>query len=89
VLLAHQPRAVFEAARRGVGLQLSGHTHGGQIQPWRYLVRLQQPVVAGLAHVGGTAVYVRDGTGFWGPPMRLGTHAEITLITLRAPRRRS
>jgi uncharacterized protein len=85
VLLAHQPKAVLEASRAGVGLQLSGHTHGGQIWPWRYLVRLQQPVVRGLRRFGDTLVYVSDGTGFWGPPMRLGTRAEITLITLRAP----
>ncbi len=85
VLLAHQPKAVLEAQRHGVGLVLSGHTHGGQIWPWRYFVYLQQPVVAGLRRYGETQVYVSDGTGFWGPPMRLGTRSEITLITLRAP----
>ncbi|HEY8945261.1 MAG TPA: metallophosphoesterase, partial [Polyangiaceae bacterium] len=78
VLLAHQPRAVFEARDRGVGLQLSGHTHGGQIWPWNFLVRLQQPVVSGLARFGSTLVYVSNGTGYWGPPMRLGAPAEIT-----------
>jgi len=86
VLLAHQPRAVFEACKRGVGLILSGHTHGGQIWPWRYLVYLQQPYVSGLHDHEGTQVYVSEGTGFWGPPMRLGSTAEITLVTLRAPR---
>src|SRR4029077_15289474 len=84
VLLAHQPRAVAEAARHGVGLQLSGHTHGGQIWPWKYLVYLQQPVVAGLAKSGRTLVYVSCGTGYWGPPMRLGAPAEITRITLES-----
>jgi predicted MPP superfamily phosphohydrolase len=83
VLLAHQPRAVFDATRHGVGLQLSGHTHGGQIWPWNYAVRLQQPVVAGLARFGETQVYVSSGTGYWGPPMRLGAPAEITRVTLR------
>ncbi|HSU38958.1 MAG TPA: metallophosphoesterase [Polyangiaceae bacterium] len=83
VLLAHQPRAVFEAAEHGVGLQLSGHTHGGQIWPWNYAVRLQQPVVRGLARFGETQVYVSSGTGYWGPPMRLGAPAEITRVTLR------
>jgi predicted MPP superfamily phosphohydrolase len=83
VLLAHQPRAVFEAVVHGVGLQLSGHTHGGQIWPWNWLVRLQQPVVAGLARFGDTQVYVSRGTGYWGPPMRLGAPAEITRVTLR------
>ncbi len=84
VLLAHQPRAVAEASTMGVGLQLSGHTHGGQIWPWNWLVRLQQPVVSGLAKVGDTLLYVSNGTGYWGPPMRLGAPAEITEITLRA-----
>ena len=83
VLLAHQPRAVFEAVKHGVGLQLSGHTHGGQIWPWTYLVRLQQPVVAGLARFSDTQVYVSRGTGYWGPPMRLAAPAEITRLTLR------
>jgi len=86
VLLAHQPRIADEAARHDVGLVLSGHTHGGQIWPWRYLVYLQQPYVSGLHdHGGGTQVYVSEGTGFWGPPMRLGSTAEIALVTLRSP----
>jgi predicted MPP superfamily phosphohydrolase len=85
VLLAHQPRAVFEASQNGVGLQLSGHTHGGQIWPWSWLVRLQQPVVSGLARFGETLIYVSNGTGYWGPPMRLGAPAEITKLVLLAP----
>ena len=84
VLLAHQPRAIHEAAAHGVGLQLSGHTHGGQIFPWNFMVRLQQPYVAGLARHRGTQLYVSRGTGYWGPPMRLGAPAEITRIRLRA-----
>jgi hypothetical protein len=83
VLLAHQPRAVEEAARLGVDLQLSGHTHGGQIWPWGWLVYLQQPFVRGLCSVGATRLYVSCGTGYWGPPMRLGTESELTAITLR------
>jgi predicted MPP superfamily phosphohydrolase len=86
VLLAHQPAAVREAARHGVGLQLSGHTHGGQIWPFSYLVRLQQPYLAGLAREGDTQIYVSCGTGYWGPPMRLNAPAEITEIILQ-PRR--
>jgi predicted MPP superfamily phosphohydrolase len=85
VLLAHQPKAVFEAMKHGVGLQLSGHTHGGQIWPWSYLVRLQQPVVSGLARFGRTQVLVSNGTGYWGPPMRLGAPAEITRVVLLSP----
>jgi predicted MPP superfamily phosphohydrolase len=84
VLLAHQPKAVLEAAEQGVGLQLSGHTHGGQLWPMHYLVRLQQPYLSGLVQHGPTQLYVSEGTGFWGPPMRLGSRSEITLITLRA-----
>jgi predicted MPP superfamily phosphohydrolase len=87
VLLAHQPRAIHEAARHGVGLVLSGHTHGGQLWPWNHLVLLQQPVIAGLARFGETTIYVSEGTGFWGPPIRLGTRSEITLVTLAAPSR--
>ncbi len=83
ILLAHQPKAVFAAARHEVDLQLSGHTHGGQMWPWMYMVRLQQPFIIGLTRVGPTQLYVSPGTGYWGPPMRLGTHAEITHITLR------
>lgn len=86
ILLAHQPRQAFDADRYDVGLQLSGHTHGGQMWPWNYLVRLQQPLVSGLGVVGRTPVYVSNGTGYWGPPMRLGAPAEITAITLRSPR---
>jgi hypothetical protein len=85
VLLAHQPRLVQEAERAGVGLQLSGHTHGGQIWPFNFLVRLQQPVTAGLVRFGRALIYVSSGTGYWGPPMRLGSRAEISLLTLQAP----
>ncbi|MFH1763680.1 MAG: metallophosphoesterase [Gemmatimonadota bacterium] len=85
VLLAHQPRIMEEASRHGVGLVLSGHTHGGQIWPFSYLVYLQQPYARGLKERGSTKLYLSSGTGFWGPPMRLGTTAEIALITLRSP----
>jgi uncharacterized protein len=84
VLLAHQPRTIIEAQDHGVGLQLSGHTHGGQLWPWTYLVRLQQPVVAGLARFGNSLIYVSRGTGYWGPPMRLGAPSEIAELTLRS-----
>jgi predicted MPP superfamily phosphohydrolase len=86
VLLAHQPRAIHEAARLGVDLQLSGHTHGGQIWPWSYAVLLQQPYVAGLARHrdSDTQLYVSRGTGYWGPPMRLGAPSEITRVRLRS-----
>ncbi len=84
VLLAHQPAAIREAATLGVDLQLSGHTHGGQIWPWNYFVYIQQPYVSGLHRYpnSNSQIYVSEGTGFWGPPMRLGTSAEITEIVL-------
>ncbi len=84
VLLAHQPRQVRESQGHGVGLQLSGHTHGGQIFPWSFFVRLQAPWVAGLYQVGDTQLYVSRGTGYWGPPMRVLAPAEITLLELQA-----
>ena len=84
VLLAHQPRAVVEAERAGVGLTISGHTHGGQIWPFNFLVRLQQPVTSGLARFGRSLIYVSNGTGYWGPPMRLGSPAEITQLVLES-----
>jgi predicted MPP superfamily phosphohydrolase len=87
VLLAHQPRAVHGAAARNVGLVLSGHTHGGQFWPWSWVVHLAQPVVRGLARFGRTLIYVSSGTGYWGPPMRLGTEAEITLVELQSAQR--
>jgi predicted MPP superfamily phosphohydrolase len=82
VLLAHQPVTVREAAQHGVGLQLSGHTHGGQIWPLRFLLLLDQPFVDGLHRLADTYIYVSRGTGHWGPPMRVGVRPEITEITL-------
>lgn len=83
VLLAHDPSTFRRAAEMGVDLQLSGHTHGGQIWPFVYLVRLVVPFVAGLYRRAGSALYVSRGSGFWGPPMRLLAPSEITEITLR------
>jgi predicted MPP superfamily phosphohydrolase len=85
ILLAHDPTTFKQAAATGVDLQLSGHTHGGQIWPFRYAVRIAVPFVAGLYRRGEAQIYVSRGTGFWGPPMRLFAPAEITEITLRAP----
>ncbi|MGE0479506.1 MAG: metallophosphoesterase [Phycisphaerae bacterium] len=85
ILLAHQPRMIDDAARHGVGLQVSGHTHGGQLWPFGALVLLAQPYLAGLhAHTETTQIYVTRGTGFWGPPMRIGAPAEITQLVLTA-----
>ena len=82
VLLAHDPTTFRRARRAGIDLQLSGHTHGGQIWPFRYAVRLVVPWVEGAHRDGRAQLYVSRGTGFWGPPMRLFAPAEITEITL-------
>jgi hypothetical protein len=85
VLLAHQPRQVRRAARHGVDLQLSGHTHGGQIWPWHYIVKLQQGgLLAGRYQQDDTQLYVTRGCGYWGPPVRLGAPLEITRVILRS-----
>jgi predicted MPP superfamily phosphohydrolase len=83
ILLAHQPRQFREAAKHGVDLTLSGHTHGGQIWPFSWIVGLVQPYLAGLHARGGSQLYVSRGTGFWGPPMRVFAPPEITLIRLQ------
>ncbi len=86
VLLAHQPYMVDRARAAGVGLQLSGHTHGGQLWPFDYAIRLDQPAVHGLSRHGDTQLYVTAGAGYWGPPMRVGARPEVTVVELRAPR---
>ncbi|MCB1307775.1 MAG: metallophosphoesterase [Leptospiraceae bacterium] len=83
ILLAHQPRSIVAAAQAGFDLQLSGHTHGGQFFPGNLLVYLFQPYVEGLHRHDNTWIYVNPGTGYWGPPLRLGTTSEITLLTLK------
>jgi len=83
VLLVHQPKAAFAAARLGFHLQLSGHTHGGQFLPWTFVIYFFHTFVRGLNRLGDMWVYVSRGTGSWGPPLRLGASSEITLLTLR------
>jgi uncharacterized protein len=88
LLLAHQPKQIGDAIRAGVDLQISGHTHGGQIWPFHLLVRTDQPVLHGLSRHGDrTQLYTSRGTGFWGPPFRVFAPSEITLLTLRSPSR--
>lgn len=82
LLLAHQPRSGMAAAEAGFDLQLSGHTHGGQFLPWNLFVRFQQPFTAGLRRIDQLWVYTSRGTGYWGPPKRLGAPSEITRIRL-------
>ncbi|MEV6318399.1 metallophosphoesterase [Streptomyces sp. NPDC051776] len=82
VLLAHQPVVIHDAVRHGVDLQLSGHTHGGQLWPGNYLAELANPTVAGLERYGDTQLYVTRGAGAWGPPVRVGAESDITVVTL-------
>ncbi|MGH3676494.1 MAG: metallophosphoesterase [Mycobacterium sp.] len=82
ILLAHQPVLIEEAAARGVDMQLSGHTHGGQMWPFHYIVRLGQPSLAGLSAVDNTQLYVTRGAGFWGPPVRIGAPPDVTVLSL-------
>ncbi|UOY00509.1 metallophosphoesterase [Blastococcus sp. PRF04-17] len=85
VLLAHQPWMIDQARAAGVGLQLSGHTHGGQLWPFDYAIRLDQPAVEGLSRHGDTQLYVTTGAGYWGPAMRVGARPEVSVVELRAP----
>ena len=82
VLLAHQPVVIDDAVRHGVDLQLSGHTHGGQLWPGSLLAELANPTVAGLERYGDTQLYVSRGAGAWGPPVRVGAPSDITVIEL-------
>ncbi|WP_030154875.1 metallophosphoesterase [Streptomyces sp. NRRL S-244] len=82
VLMAHQPIVIHDAVRHGVDLQLSGHTHGGQLWPGTYLAELANPTVAGLERYGDTQLYVSRGAGAWGPPVRVGAPSDITVVEL-------
>jgi predicted MPP superfamily phosphohydrolase len=82
ILLAHQPRSAPAAAAAGFDVQLSGHTHGGQMLPWNLLVPMQQPFVSGLERLERLWVYTSRGTGYWGPPLRFGAPSEITRLRL-------
>ncbi|MEU0441556.1 metallophosphoesterase [Streptomyces sp. NPDC006186] len=84
VLLAHQPVQIHEAVRHGVDLQLSGHTHGGQLWPGSLIAELANPTVAGLERYGDTQLYVSRGAGAWGPPTRVGAPSDITVVQLAA-----
>jgi predicted MPP superfamily phosphohydrolase len=84
ILLAHDPQTFPKAAERGVDLQISGHTHGGQLWPFGALVRLITPYVAGLYARGASQIYVSRGSGFWGPPMRLFAPSEVAELVIRS-----
>lgn len=82
VLLAHQPVQIHDAVDHGVDLQLSGHTHGGQLWPGNFVAELANPTLAGLERYGDTQLYVSRGAGAWGPPTRVGAESDITVIEL-------
>ena len=83
IMLAHQPNSIYSVHDAGVDLQLSGHTHGGQFWPFHYPTKLANAYLAGHYNHHGTQIYVNRGTGYWGPPLRLGVPAEITVIRLK------
>jgi hypothetical protein len=82
ILLAHQPKSLYDALPFGFDLQVSGHTHGGQFFPWNLVATLGQPYISGLHKHEGMWIYVSRGTGYWGPPVRLAARSEITVIRL-------
>ncbi|MFI8351588.1 metallophosphoesterase [Streptomyces sp. NPDC085596] len=82
VLMAHQPVQIHEAVRYDVDLQLSGHTHGGQLWPGNLIAKAANPTVAGLERYGDTQLYVSRGAGAWGPPTRVAAPSDITVIEL-------
>ncbi len=83
ILMYHRPQGLDAAADAGIDLMLSGHTHNGQIFPFNFVVRSQFQHLRGIHQKGNTTLNINTGTGFWGPPMRLGSRSEITLIKLR------
>ncbi|MEU9120213.1 metallophosphoesterase [Streptomyces sp. NPDC048506] len=86
VLMAHQPVTIHDTVRYGVDLQLSGHTHGGQMWPFTYVAAATNPTVAGLERYGDTQLYVTRGAGAWGPPVRLGAPPDVTVVELASLR---
>ncbi|WP_370467183.1 metallophosphoesterase [Streptomyces sp. 5-10] len=86
VLLAHQPVVIHDAVEAGVDLQLSGHTHGGQLWPGTYVAELANPTAAGLDRYGDTQLYVTRGAGAWGPPVRVGAPPDVTVVELASTR---
>jgi len=82
ILMCHHPGGFKAACNAGIDLMLSGHTHGGQIFPFNYFVRLRDPYLKGLYRKGDSSLFVSTGTGTWGPKMRLGSHNQIVYLRL-------
>ncbi len=85
IFVSHSPLLPERVANQGVALMLSAHTHGGQIWPFGYVVRLMYPLLGGRYEIAGMPVIVCRGTGTWGPQMRLWSRSELLRIVLRAP----
>ena len=85
-LIDHQPRRLFEAAKAGYDLSVSGHTHAGQVWPFRYITQSMYLLDYGMTYVDGMAAIVSNGNGFWGPPVRMGPYPEIVVINVKKSR---
>lgn len=83
ILLDHQPYSIIKAANYGFDIQLSGHTHHGQIWPINYITKAIFPVSTGYKNINGMHVYVTSGVGTWGPPVRIGNRPEIVNLKIR------
>jgi predicted MPP superfamily phosphohydrolase len=82
ILLDHQPARLADSAAAGADLQLSGHTHAGQLIPYAWINRALWDVGYGYGRIGRMQVYVTSGAGVWGPPVRIGTHSEIVRLKI-------
>lgn len=83
ILIDHQPRRFVEAAQSGYDLAVSGHTHAGQVWPFRYITKSMYLIDYGMTYVDGMAAVVSNGNGFWGPPVRMGPYPEIVVINVK------
>lgn len=82
IFISHQPKDYIFATKTNTELFLCGHTHGGQIYPFHYLVRLVQPFLAGLFYKNKTTIYVNKGLGTWGIDYRYKANSEISILKL-------
>jgi len=87
ILLDHNPARMGDALKNNIDLQLSGHTHNGQIFPLNLLVRKIYQLAYGYQKTGNTHYYVSSGLGLWGAPIRIGTQSEIVTIDLQLTQR--
>lgn len=83
ILMDHQPYELGKSAAAGASLQVSGHTHHGQIWPLNYITKAIYEISRGYGNVNGMHTYVSNGLGTWGPPVRIGTRPEIVFIQVR------